>query len=177
MRRALRLHPDCRRDAVSRIDVDVTRTGPGRLELAYVLSGRMADVVLPPAGEPGRADELWQHTCLELFLKPAGGRTYREFNFAPSRQWAAYGFDDYRLGRRPIDAAPEILVAARDDRFEMTVTLDLPWLTEAAAWKLALTAVVEESGGHIFYWALNHPPGKADFHHADGFALELQGLP
>ena len=27
--------------------------------------------------------------------------------------------------------------------------------------------------GGISYWALAHPPGKPDFHHADGFALEL----
>jgi hypothetical protein len=33
--------------------------------------------------------------------------------------------------------------------------------------------VIEEAGGGISYWALAHPPGRPDFHHADGFALEL----
>jgi hypothetical protein len=27
--------------------------------------------------------------------------------------------------------------------------------------------------GDISYWALVHPPGKADFHHADSFAVEF----
>lgn len=150
---------------------------PGRLEISYLVLGRMADVVLPSAGAPERADELWRHTCFELFLRPAGGLGYREFNFAPSGQWAAYRFDDHRLGMRPEDCAPGILVTVADDRFEMTVKLDVPYLPGEPLWKVALTAVVEETGGRLSYWALNHPSGKADFHHADGFALELQGQP
>jgi hypothetical protein len=27
--------------------------------------------------------------------------------------------------------------------------------------------------GHKSYWALAHPPGRADFHHFDSFALEF----
>lgn len=133
----------------------------------------MAGVVLPPPAQPARADELWEHTCFELFIRPAAGADYAEFNFAPSRQWAAYKLDGYRLGRRPLDAAPEITIAAFDDRFELKAALDLPWLGDKPAWKLALTAVAEETGGRLSYWALNHPPGKPDFHHGDGFTLEL----
>jgi hypothetical protein len=33
--------------------------------------------------------------------------------------------------------------------------------------------VVEEKDGLLSYWALNHPPGKPDFHHPDAFVLEL----
>jgi hypothetical protein len=37
--------------------------------------------------------------------------------------------------------------------------------------------VLEEDGGALSgalsYWALRHPPGKPDFHHPAGFALEL----
>ena len=40
-------------------------------------------------------------------------------------------------------------------------------------WQLALTAVIEETSGVKSYWALRHPPGKPDFHHADGFVVEL----
>ena len=32
---------------------------------------------------------------------------------------------------------------------------------------------IEEASGRISYWALKHPPGRPDFHHPDGFALEL----
>jgi hypothetical protein len=33
--------------------------------------------------------------------------------------------------------------------------------------------VIEETSGGKSYWALAHPPGKPDFHHADGFVYEL----
>jgi hypothetical protein len=33
--------------------------------------------------------------------------------------------------------------------------------------------VIEDTSGHKSYWALAHPPGKADFHHSDSFALEF----
>jgi len=42
-----------------------------------------------------------------------------------------------------------------------------------ARWRLGLSALIEEPSGHKSYWALAHPPGKADFHHPDCFAHEL----
>jgi hypothetical protein len=27
--------------------------------------------------------------------------------------------------------------------------------------------------GVLSYWALQHPPGNSDFHHADAFALQI----
>ena len=44
--------------------------------------------VIPPVAEPERTDELWKTTCFEAFLRPLGQRSYREWNFAPSGQWA-----------------------------------------------------------------------------------------
>jgi hypothetical protein len=41
------------------------------------------------------------------------------------------------------------------------------------AWRIGLAAAIEETSGHKSYWALAHPPGKADFHHSDCFALEF----
>ena len=101
------------------------------------------------------------------------GAGYLEFNFAPSTRWAAYRFDGYRQNPRPAEAAPEITVQTGEGQFDLQVTLDLPELASLAALRLGLSAVVEEAGGQLSYWALTHPPGKADFHHADGFALEL----
>jgi hypothetical protein len=49
----------------------------------------------------------------------------------------------------------------------------LPDLPSDAPWLLGLSAVIEEMNGRLSYWALAHPPGKPDFHHADCFALEL----
>ncbi len=35
--------------------------------------------------------------------------------------------------------------------------------------RIALSAVIEDESGRIFYWALKHAPDKPDFHHAAGF--------
>jgi len=43
------------------------------------------------------------------------------------------------------------------------------------ALRLALSAVVEVDDGSLSYWALRHPPGGPDFHHAEGFVLRLEG--
>jgi hypothetical protein len=50
----------------------------------------------------------------------------------------------------------------------------LPALHPAVPLRLALSAVIEEDGGMLSYWALKHPPGKPDFHHPDAFALEIE---
>jgi hypothetical protein len=39
--------------------------------------------------------------------------------------------------------------------------------------RIGLSAVIEEQDGTISYWALRHAAGKPDFHHPDGFAMEL----
>jgi hypothetical protein len=170
MRRVLRLHPNGRCDAVSSIAVAVSRPTAVSLALHFTLTGRLKDIVLPPPAEPLRTDELWQHTCFELFVG-TGGAGYDEFNFSPSTQWAAYRFDGYRKNRRPIEAAPQIAVERSDERLELAVALALPQLAKKL--RLGLSAVIEEKGGRLSYWALHHPPGNADFHHPDCFALEL----
>ena len=40
--------------------------------------------ILPEASDPRRADQLWQTTCFEAFLREQGAKAYREWNFAPS---------------------------------------------------------------------------------------------
>jgi hypothetical protein len=178
MPHALSLHPDSSCAAAARIEVDVARPSEHHLVLRYAVTGAMSDLYLPPAAAPARAEGLWRRTCFEAFVGAAPGGAYLEFNFAPSTQWAAYGFTSYRTGMRPADeiAAPRIDVERTDARFELSVSLDLdpaPFLPSDAPWRLGLAAVVEEADGGISYWALAHPPGRADFHHADGFALAL----
>ena len=41
--------------------------------------------------------------------------------------------------------------------------------------RLGLAAVIEASDGTRSYWALRHPAGQPDFHHADAFALTAGG--
>ena len=178
MSQALTLHPGFRCATVRSIEVVAARPGPGLLALSYALTGALHDLHLPPAGPPGRADELWRRTCFEAFIRADQGEAYLEINVSPSRHWAAYRFSGYRAGMRAVgELAPPAIEARRShDRFELDVTVDLtplPDLASAALWRLGLAAVIEGANGAKSYWALAHPPGAPDFHAARGFAYAL----
>jgi hypothetical protein len=173
MRQTLRLHPDSLCAAATRIEAEIARPRPGSLVLSYVVSGRINGLRFPPVVAAARADELWQHTCFEAFVRGSAGPDYCEFNFSPSTQWAAYRFDSYRSGMRvaPEIGAPRIEVRSTAESYTLRAALEFGGLSSPL--HLGLSAVLEETNGHKSYWALAHPPGKADFHHADCFALEL----
>lgn len=174
MRRLLELHRDQPCGAVRRLEVEVGRPTSRRLVLRYALAGDPGQLRLPAPGVPARADELWRSTCFEAFLRRDDGPGYLEFNFAPSHEWAAYGFAAYREGMRVAGEIPAPRLASQRTAqgYELTASLDL----SAAAntpWRLAVSAVIEEAGGGKSYWALAHPPGKPDFHHPESFVLDL----
>ena len=178
MRQILKRHPDSLSSAATRVEVEVARPRAGSLVLRYLVSGKMGDLRLPSITVPARADELWQHTCFEAFVRSSPHAGYYEFNFAPSTQWAAYRFSGYRKEMRVATefSAPRIEVLSAPDCYALQVSLDLDGLSMLppdAVWRLGLAALIEETNGHRSYWALAHPPGKADFHHPDCFAHEL----
>jgi hypothetical protein len=175
----LRCHPSTATSAIRSIDVRVMRSEPNVLTLAYRLTGDLARVRLP-AGEAEQAPRpLWQHTCCEAFIRRAGVESYHEFNFGTSGAWAAYFFEHYRAGAPLADDAldPRVHVQCSRDTLELQASIHLDRLSASHACSrlaLALSAVIEERDGDLTYWALMHPPGKADFHHRDAFALELE---
>ena len=177
MRLSLIPHPQTPSLSVRRIDVAVERlaeAGPARngLSLGYRAEGAIGDVLVPRRVQPRRRDGLWRHTCFEGFVRERGRPFYLEFNFSPSREWAAYRFDDYRLGMDDAEAEPSVVVRANAGLLELEATVT-PHLDPDAAWEIALSAVIEQKDGSKSYWALAHPPGNPDFHHPDCFTLEL----
>ena len=151
---------------------------PDLLVFQYVLRADMARIRVPSLDTPERADDLWKHTCFEAFISASGLSGYYELNFSPSGQWAIYSFDRYRTGMSPVEVSspPRLAVRAHDDRLELEAAVhlfDLGLAREGLGLKLALSAVVEDDSGRLSYWALKHAPGKPDFHHSDGFVLEL----
>jgi hypothetical protein len=177
MRQTLRLHPDSSCLAVTHIEVEVARPRARSLVFAYAVTGRISDLAMSPVATTTRTDELWRHTCFEAFIASSPDVAYYEFNFAPSTQWAAYRFSSYRTGMRVATeiSAPRIAVESSRDRYILRASLELDQvlLTRGAMWRLGIAAVIEEISGHRSYWALAHPPGKADFHHFDCFTLEV----
>ncbi len=170
MRHALIPYPETGCDAVTGLTVEVGRDEPTRLSLSFVLTGDLGRLAIPSAAPSVRTDGLWNHTCFEAFVgRPDGA--YDEFNIAPSTAWAAYAFDGYRRGMRPLDiAAPQIAVIQATDRLEVAVVLPL---SVDGPRQLGLTAVIEDRTGIISYWALAHPADRPDFHHPDGFVLRV----
>lgn len=149
------------------LEVMVERKGD-RLWLRFILEGDVNRIKWPAHAAPDRTNGLWVTTCFEAFVQTDDG--YCEFNLSPSDQWAAFRFDSYREGKR--DAAETARVDGLDggeDYVALEAHIDLP----PSARKLALSTVIEDDDGGISYWALNHPPGKPDFHHPDSFVLDL----
>jgi len=171
------LHPDSVCRAVKTIVVEAVRGPASGMTVEYQTSG-MPELTSPDPDtitDSLRADGLWRHTCFEVFVRPRWGEPYYEFNFSPFLHWAAYRFDGYRLNRRDADVVrPVITSGARAGGFMLRAELDLGGLPELSSnWWVGIATVIEEADGIISYWSLKHPPGKADFHHGDGFALEL----
>ena len=161
------------------VDARVRREEDGSLAITYSLGGDLARVRVPPPRPPIIAHGLWQHTCCECFLAPAGGPGYHEFNFAPSGEWSAYAFARYREGEALVDEAlnPRIAVRRTGDKLDLDAWIPLERLSDSLAGgrvSLALSAVIEDEEGRLSYWALRHPEGKPDFHHRESFALDLK---
>lgn len=177
----MRLHSQSACAPVEHVAVEVVRPRAGAIVVDYVVGGRIDDLCMPVAGPAARADALWRNCCFEAFVRAPTGAAYYEFNFSPSTRWAAYRFDDYRRGRCDAEVgAPVIAIEPGRDRFALRAALELdrlPDLPPDAPWQLGLAAVIEDAGGGLSYWALAHPPGKPDFHHPDGFALEVGVAP
>ena len=165
-------HPATPPGAVKYVNVQVRREQRG-LGLLYIVEGDPTRILLPAPQAPCRAEDLWQTTCFELFVRDAG-EAYREFNFSPSGQWSAYAFQDYRAGRESLALNdPPTATILVPEPFGIMLVASVQMEFEPKA-RLALSAVIEETDGTKSYWALAHPPGdKPDFHDPACFTLEL----
>lgn len=151
------------------------------LALRFELHGEIDRIRVPAQSKAGPADGLWQHTCMELFVAQPGFPAYREFNFSPSGQWAAYCFEDER--QRSLKAEQTHPLASPDIGrqkeegilFALAISLPASALPESSdALLLGLSVVLERDDGHLSYWALHHPRSdRPDFHHRSSFVLPL----
>lgn len=171
---ALIPHPSTPCEFIRALTVEVQPLRAGTLHLIYALEGDMGRLNVPARRQPARADELWRHTCFEVFVRAPHDEGYTEFNFAPSGEWAAYRFAGYRRGMTALDpvASPSIICRQSPQHLEIDVQLALPQSVTGPL-RAALSAVLEDSQGGISWWALAHRPGKPDFHDAAGFTFTI----
>ena len=119
-----------------------------------------------------RHDNLWMHTCFEAFLARPDSQEYWEMNASPNGDWNLYRFSGYRRGGMAEPQAKQPVVNFSMDGAGCRCTIQIslkPWLELTAIPDIALTMVLEENGGCLSYWALNHPADKPDFHDRRGF--------
>jgi hypothetical protein len=176
MRVHLHVHPSTPSDSIESLSVAVERRNEATLAIRYIVIGDMTRLALPPPASPRRADELWRHTCFELFARQSGRQAYYEFNFSPAGPWAAYAFDDYRSGMTELSLmnAPRVSSLLESNRLEVEAHIEIPLEDRSSdAFEFALAAVIEDRQDGLSYWALAHPKTKPDFHHADGFTLPI----
>ena len=177
MRLTLEPHVESRPPNI-RIDAQAERTAGNALQLRFRLTGAVDQVVLPAPGLQRRIDGLWRHSCFEAFVRAPGEAGYFEINLAPSGEWAAYRFSDYRMDMAKAEEVPPpaIAASAEEEGFELRASVELDaalGLLAHLPWQLGLAVVIEARDGGISHWALAHPEGPPDFHHRDCFALEL----
>ena len=137
-----------------------------------------ADQLLWPCAtaSPERRDELWQSTCLELFIAQPNEPPYWEINLSPSGDWNIYRLSGYRQGLQAEPAIQRISLSAQSaaDHHQLQATVELPAaLSQAASLQANLCAVLQHANGSNSYWALCHLGSEADFHARAGFVLEV----
>ena len=116
----LQRHPTTPAQAVRSVEVQVSWENGEAFALTFALTGDLARLRIPAPQPPHRADNLWRHTCFEAFFRYKGEQAYCEFNFAPSGEWAAYAFCNYRDGMSLVqDLDPRIVARRTEERLEL----------------------------------------------------------
>jgi hypothetical protein len=172
---SLMCHPQSDAGGIEAIDCTATLGQGGEIKLVYRVTGALEALKIAGPAIPDRVDGLWKNTCFELFVGNSEDKSYLEYNFAPSGQWAAYQFSGYRAGMAQLETrVPIVSVAQSGDFLTVSVTLYVPDTERHADLWVGISAVVATKSREISYWALAHPAGSPDFHHKDCFALKLE---
>ncbi|MGE5471169.1 MAG: DOMON-like domain-containing protein [Bacteroidota bacterium] len=168
-------HPAGRCPPGGTVEVAVAFSEEGGLQLRYRVA--VAQLRIPAPQAAGPADGLWQHSCCEAFVG-TDGAAYREFNFSPSGQWAAYGFSAYRQRDETFlpSFAPQLSFVRTASGFELLVVLDRELLPAGERLDLGLCVVLEDDDGNKTYWALAHGAAQPDFHLRQSFSLPLKAV-
>ena len=170
----LTAHPAYPPGSIRSVEARIGIAAHGWLQLRWRVEGS-ARLVVPPFAGRQRANRLWATTCFELFCRSAGGTAYIELNLSPSERWAAYDFTASREGMEDRSMSHQPVISPRRGRdvllLDASVRLgDLP----PAPWDLGISAVLEEEGGALSYWALAHLSERPDFHDPACFTVRLE---
>ncbi len=141
-----------------------------------------SDQKTSPETEMGRHDELWKHTCFELFLGLPGESGYVELNVTSDGKWQCYQFDEVRKGMRYSEMllleTRELTLNPKEASFEFTLIHGFT-IDASTKLKTGISVVIETESANIptssdlHYYALIHPGVRPDFHHRDAHIIQL----
>ncbi len=157
------------------------------IQASFRLKGPLEKLKMPHTTKPKGPEfnqELWKHSCFELFLKSPDSDFYWEWNFAPNLDWGHFSFESYRMPA--INPSHSAGIQSFQAITEKSASLEIlvqirpehsPWLMWALMNRLPLkigfAAIVEFQDSTLSYWALKHPGPKPDFHLEESFAFNL----
>jgi hypothetical protein len=154
----------------------IVQCSPKAIHVGYLIEGPLKELIIPEVSEvPGKKDKLWEHTCFELFISEKSSEKYFEFNFSPSKDWAAFYFDDYRdRGAHRITKTmrePTMGIETTKNEFKVEILFENPLGLPKKDLEFGVSTVLETKKGEKLYWALIHPGAAPDFHLRDSFIL------
>ncbi len=160
------------------IHVDACRLGD-QLKIHFALTGDIRSLNLPsPAESPKRVDGLYNHTCLEIFLKH--GNQYLEWNFSFSGDWCIFLFEGYRKKSNlkvnldsSLFSIQHISHSSSEANLKANLNLDKLTFMERTENKIGFSAILEHPQNNISYWALTHVAQRPDFHQEKSFIVTL----
>jgi hypothetical protein len=178
-------HSTCGAGPVHSLSVSGALHRSGVLTVEFQLTAELRAIrLMPLVCQPRRRDELWRHTCFEIFARRGTQPRYCEFNISPSGDWAAYEFDAYRGTRGDANQGPTDLTVHTSGAQQITlrarIDLRAAFTSDAAElqpndWHLNCATVIESTDGSLSYWAIHHPRALPDFHDVESFRIPLLG--
>ena len=175
--RQFKLQPFSSTQAPSNLDFNARISqDQQQLKINYQLHGDLAQLLLPtPTEQPHRKNDLWQTTCFEFFLAVFNAPEYWEFNLAPTGDWNAYGFSDYRRNMSEasnFSTLPLKILNRDSSSYELQTEINLQSITTGnISLEISVTSVIADKNQNLSHWAINHPGTQADFHRRDSFVL------
>ncbi len=158
-----------------KINCGITRTA-NIIAVSYELHGSEEIIIPAPSDVPLRKKDLWNETCLELFLGVKDSPRYWEFNLSPSGHWNVFRFDTYRQGMQEEMSFVSLpfTIENKSDSLALHLKFDPGKIVRTAQpLEASVSAVIKQRNGTITYWALNHHSAQADFHRRDSFIVRL----
>lgn len=156
-----------------RINVKLIKT-PECLRISFELYARPDSIVIPlfAPSTAMRTDNLWEHTCFEIFIGYKDKEPYREFNLSPSGNWNVYSFQGYRKGMisdPAFTSLPFDVQVIPERGLDLAVKIDNGLVPITADTLIGISAVLELRTGMKSYWAISHQKPTPDFHAKEGW--------